>query len=308
MVYTLTLNPSIDYILRMNAYTEGRVNRTSSEEMLYGGKGINTSVVLTNLDIDNIALGFVGGNICKEFESLLHNDNVKTDFVVLKNGSTRINVKIKAEKETEINALGPVISAEELNELISKISVLDAEDFITLAGSIPPSVPKDIYVRIAEQLSAKGVNVIVDAEKNLLTDVLPYRPFLIKPNHHELGEIFGRKLNTKSEMLSAAHKLQEMGARNVLVSMAGDGGVFLAENGESLYSPAVSGKVINSTGAGDSTVAGFLAEYIRSNDYKQAFIYGLCAGSASAFSSKLATKREVDLLYKKFPFDKIEIL
>ena len=284
------------------------MNRTVSDELLYGGKGINTSVVLTNLGVDNIALGFIGGYIGKEFEALLHNDGVKTDFVSLKNGNTRINVKIKAEKETEINAQGPEISESELEELFSKSENLKYDEYITLAGSIPPSVPKDIYVRLSEKLTRKGVNIVIDAEKNLLTDVLPYKPFLIKPNHHELGAIFGKELKTKEDITSAAKKLQALGARNVLVSMAGDGGIFVGEDKKAYYSPAPEGKVINSTGAGDSTVAGFLAEYIRSKDYKNAFIYGLCAGSASAFSAKLATKEEIDSLYNGFSFDIVENL
>ncbi len=308
MIYTVTLNPSIDYVMRLNEYKEGYVNRTSSEDLLYGGKGINTSVVLSNLGIDNTALGFVGGNIGKEFERLLNNDGIKTEFVYLKNGNTRINVKIKAQQETEINSLGPEISEKELEEFMLKLNKLTSGDFITLAGSVPQSVPTDIYVKIAEQLSRKGVNIVVDAEKKLLTDVLPYRPFFIKPNHHELSEIFGCKLESKEDILGVVRKLQDMGARNIMVSMAGDGGIFLAENNEAYYSPAPVGKVVNSTGAGDSAVAGFLAEYIRSKNYKNAFVFALCAGSASAFSPKLATKDEVNKLYKDFPLDKIEKL
>lgn len=308
MVYTVTLNPAIDYVVRMDEYKEGHVNRTSSEKLMYGGKGINTSVVLTNLGVDNTAFGFVGGYIGKELESLLHNDGIKTDFVHLQNGNTRINVKIKAHNETEINALGPNISEEELEEFMTKLHKLQNGDFITLAGSVPPSVPKDIYVRIAKALADKGINMVVDAEKNLLTDVLPYRPFLIKPNHHEIGAIFDCELKTKTEILSAARNLQKLGARNIFVSMAGDGGLFVSENGEAYYSPAPVGKVVNSTGAGDSSVAGFLAEYIRSNDFKKAFVHGLCAGSASAFSAKLATKEEIGILYDTFSYNKIEAL
>ena len=258
--------------------------------------------------IENIALGFTGGYIGEEFEALLRNDGVKTDFVKLKNGNTRINIKIKAQTETEINAKGPDVSAEELENLLLKLGNIQAGDYITLAGSVPPSIPADIYVRIAEKLSSKGVNIIVDAEKNLLTEVLPYKPFLIKPNHHELAEIFGKELMPREEIISAAKELQKMGARNVLVSMAGDGGIFVGEDNVVYFSPAPKGKVINSTGAGDSTVAGFLAEYIRSGDYKKAFIYGLCAGSASAFSEKLATKNEINNLFNAFSYDKIETM
>lgn len=308
MIYTLTLNPSIDYILNIDNFTEGIVNRTVSENMLYGGKGINTSVVLTNIGVDNTALGFVGGYIGKEFEKLLNADGVRTDFVYLKNSNTRINVKIKGKSETDINACGPEIAENEIAALFSKLDNITEGDFITLAGSIPKSVSKDIYVKIAEKLNHKKANLIIDAEKNLLTDVLPYNPFLIKPNHHELGDIFGKKLSNKEEIICAAKELQKMGARNIFISMAGDGGILLAENTTVYISPAPCGKVINSTGAGDSLVAGFLAEFIKTNDYKKAFIYGLCAGSASAFSERLATKDEIDKLYNNFHFEKIETL
>ena len=308
MIYTITLNPSIDYIVRLDNLKEGFVNRTSSEEILYGGKGINTSVVLNNLSIDNIALGFLGGNIGDEFFKILSEDGVKTDFVKLKHGNTRINIKIKSDKETEINAIGPKISEEEFLEFIKKLECLQSGDYVTFAGSIPSSLPKNIYVELAGRLSEKNVNIIVDAEKNLLTDVLPYKPFLIKPNHHELGAIFNKELTSKEEIAESARKLQKMGARNVFVSMAGDGGVFVSEDGASYFSPAPSGNVINSTGAGDSLVAGFLAEYLNSKDYKKAFIYGLCAGSASAFSAKLASKAEIDELYNKFDFSLIKTI
>lgn len=308
MIYTLTLNPAIDYIVNVDDFKEGFVNRTESEELLYGGKGINTSVVLTNIGIENIALGFVGGYIGKEFEKLLNEDGVKTDFVYLENSNTRINVKIKGLNETDINASGPLIKKNALDALFKKIEFLTDGDFIALAGSVPNSVPKDIYAVIAEKLRMKKVNVVVDAERNLLTDVLSYSPFLIKPNHHELGGIFNKELKTKNEIVAAARELQKMGAKNIFVSMAGDGGILVSEEGNTYFSPAPKGKLINSTGAGDSLVAGFLAEYIKTKDYKKAFAYGLCAGSASAFSERLATKNEIDNLYNSFSFDKIENL
>ena len=308
MIYTLTLNPSIDYIVRVNNYKEGLVNRTQSEDLFYGGKGINTSVILTNLGVDNIALGFVGGYIGKEFERLLYKDGVKTDFVYLADSNTRINIKIKGERETDINAVGPAVSPKELDRLLNKIQKLKEGDYITLAGSVPASLPKDIYVQIAKTLYGKNINIVVDAERNLLTDVLTYSPFLIKPNHYELGDIFKKELNTKTEIISAGFELQKMGARNIFISMAGDGGILITENKEVYSSPAPSGKVLNSTGAGDSLVAGFLAEYSKSQDYKKAFAMGLCAGSASAFSERLATKFEIEKLYNKFSFDNIESL
>ena len=308
MIYTLTLNPALDYVIHISKFKEGLVNRTEYEELLYGGKGINTSAVLSNMGIENVALGFVGGNIGKEFEQLLNKDGISTDFIYLKNGNTRINIKIKGASETDINASGPNVCKDEIDTLFDKITALKENDFITLAGSIPSSVPDDIYIRIAQMLSSKNVNVVVDAEKNLLTDVLKYKPFLIKPNHHELGGIFGKDFKSKNEIISAARELQHQGARNVFVSRAGDGGIFLAENGDAYFSPAPSGKVINSTGAGDSLIAGFLAEYITTNDYKKAFIYGLCAGSASAFSERLAAKNEIDNLYNSFDIDKIQLI
>ena len=308
MIYTLTLNPSIDYIVRVNNYKEGLVNRTQSEDLFYGGKGINTSVILTNLGVDNIALGFVGGYIGKEFERLLYKDGVKTDFVYLADSNTRINIKIKGERETDINAAGPAVSPKELDRLLNKIQKLKEGDYITLAGSVPASLPKDIYVQIAKTLYGKNINIVVDAERNLLTDVLTYSPFLIKPNQYELGDIFKKELNTKTEIISAGFELQKMGARNIFISMAGYGGILITENKEVYSSPAPSGKVLNSTGAGDSLVAGFLAEYSKSQDYKKAFAMGLCAGSASAFSERLATKFEIEKLYNKFSFDNIESL
>ncbi len=308
MIYTLTLNPALDYIVKVDNFREGFVNRATSEALLYGGKGINTSVVLTNMGVKNIALGFVGGYFGKEFEKLLNDDGVQTDFVYLKNSNTRINIKIKGDKETDINSSGPDISKAELAELLNKLDTLKEGDFITLAGSVPRSISEDIYAKLTKNLSENGVNVVVDAEKKLLTDVLPYRPFLIKPNHHELGDIFGKVLSTKEEIVSASKKLQQYGARNVFVSMAGDGGILLTENGNAYFSPAPRGKVINSTGAGDSVVAGFLAEYINSNNYKKAFIMGLCAGSSSAFSERLATKKEIENLYNNFKIDQLELL
>ena len=308
MIYTVTLNPSIDYIVRIEDYKEGYVNRTSSEELLYGGKGINTSVVLTHLGVDNTALGFVGGNTGNEFIKLLTEDGVKTDFVMLKHGNTRINVKIKTNKETEINANGPDISDEELQKLIGKLNNVQEGGYVTLAGSVPSSLPKNIYVEFARKLSAKNVNIVLDAEKQLLTDVLMYNPFLIKPNHYELGDIFNKKLTSKEEIVEYSRKLQDMGARNIFVSMAGDGGIFLSEKGDAYFSPAPRGKVINSTGAGDSLIAGFLSEYIRSKNYINSFVYGLCAGSASAFSKKLATKEDIEKLFSRFEFGKIETI
>jgi len=308
MIYTLTFNPALDYIVKVSDYKEGMVNRTSSETLLPGGKGINVSMILSHLSTENIALGFVGGFTGTELETLLENEKVQTDFVRLTNGNTRINVKLKADCETEINAAGPKISKAELNMLYKKLNELKDDDFLVLAGSIPSSLPDSIYCQIAQNLSGKKINFVVDAEKNLLKDFLKFKPFLIKPNHHELGDFFNKKLESKEEIACAARKLQEMGARNVFVSMADKGGILACENNEVFFSVAPSGNVINSTGAGDSLLGGFLSEYISSKDYKKAFIMGLCAGSASAFSQNLATKDEIEKIHSFFSKNQIKNL
>lgn len=308
MIYTLTFNPALDYIIEVSDYKEGMVNRTASEKLLPGGKGINVSIILSHLSTENTALGFVGGFTGNELETLLKKENVQTDFVQLKNGNTRINVKLKADYETEINATGPQISETELNMLYQKLNDLKDGDFLVLAGSIPSSLPDSVYCQIAQNLSEKKINLVIDAEKNLLKDVLKFNPFLIKPNHHELGDFFNERLESTEEIARAAKKLQNMGARNVFVSMAEKGGILACENNEIFFSVAPSGKVINSTGAGDSLLGGFLSEYISSKDYKKAFIKGLCAGSASAFSQNLATKDEIEKLYSFFSKNQIQKL
>lgn len=306
MIYTLTFNPALDYIIKVPDYKEGQVNRTISEALLPGGKGINVSIILSHLSIKNTALGFVAGFTGNELESLLEKESVKTDFVHLENGNTRINVKLKAASETEINAPGPVIKKEDLNRLYRKLNNLKDGDFLVLSGSIPSSLPSSTYSEIAQMLSNKKINLVVDAEKELLGNVLKFSPFLIKPNHHELSEFFNKKFESKEDILLAAKALQKQGARNVLVSMAGDGGILVCESGETYFSPAPSGKVLNSTGAGDSLLAGFLSQYISSKDYKKAFIMGLCTGSASAFSYNLATKDEIEEIYSSFSENQIQ--
>lgn len=299
MIYTVTFNPALDYVVRMDELALGQVNRTVSEDVQLGGKGINVSWVLRELGHENVALGFVAGFTGKAIEDGLAAKGVATDFIHLPAGLTRINVKLKAGEETEINGKGPDISAEALAELYYKLDALGEGDVLVLAGSIPASMPSDVYESILARLEGKKVLCAVDATRDLLVNVLKYRPFVIKPNNHELGEIFGRTLTTDEEIRECAAKLQEQGARNVLVSMAGDGAMLLDENGVCHRLAAHKGKVKNSVGAGDSMVAGFLAGYLDSGDYEQALRVGSAAGSATAFSDVLATRPEIEALLSK---------
>lgn len=299
MIYTVTFNPALDYVVRMDQLALGEVNRTVSEDVQLGGKGINVSWVLRELGHENVALGFVAGFTGKAIEDGLAAKGVATDFIHLPAGLTRINVKLKAGEETEINGKGPDISAEALEELYHKLDALGEGDVLVLAGSIPASMPSDVYESILARLEGKKVLCAVDATRDLLVNVLKYRPFVIKPNNHELGEIFGRTLTTDGEIRECAAKLQEQGARNVLVSMAGDGAMLLDENGGCHRLAAYKGKVKNSVGAGDSMVAGFLAGYLDTGDYAQALRVGSAAGSATAFSDVLATRAEIEALLNK---------
>ena len=296
MIYTVTFNPALDYVVRMDALALGQVNRTASEDVQLGGKGINVSWVLRELGQENVALGFVAGFTGKAIEDGLAAKGVATDFIHLPAGLTRINVKLKAGEETEINGKGPDISAEALEELFRKLDALGEGDVLVLAGSIPASMPSDVYESILARLEGKKVLCAVDATRDLLVNVLKYKPFLIKPNNHELGEIFGRVLTTDEEIRECAEKLQQQGARNVLVSMAGDGAMLLDENGGCHRLAAYKGKVKNSVGAGDSMVAGFLAGYLDTGDYAHALRVGSAAGSATAFSDVLATRFEIEAL------------
>lgn len=293
MIYTVTFNPSLDYIINVENLKLGETNRSSEEMILSGGKGINVSTVLKNLGYDNIALGFVAGFIGKEIEKGAKELGINTDFITLKKGLSRINLKIKSDMETEINCTGPSIDKEEIELLYEKLNNLKEDDILVLAGSVPTSLPQDIYEKIMEMLHSKGIKIAVDATKDLLLNVLKYNPFVIKPNNHELGEMFGVEIKTEDEIIEYAKKLQDMGARNVLISRASDGAIMITETGEIYKSPAPKGKVINSVGAGDSMVAGFIAGYIKNKNYEDAFKTGVAAGSASAFSKYLATKEEV---------------
>ena len=293
MIYTVTCNPSLDYIIRVEHFSPGSVSRAQSEEVLYGGKGVNVSWVLKNLGIESVALGFVAGFTGSEIERGVKAYGCRTDFVHLENGFSRINVKLKSDQESEINGAGPEIPEQALQALFEKLDRLRDGDIVVLAGSIPGSLPADTYQTIQRRLAGRRIDTVVDATGELLLGALAHRPFLIKPNNHELGELFGKTLRTPEEIAAHAKKLQEKGARTVLVSMAGDGALLAAEDGQTLYSLPPKGRVVNSTGAGDSMVAGFLAGYLETRDFRQAFRMGLAAGSASAFSERLATKEEV---------------
>lgn len=293
MIYTVTFNPSLDYIVSVDNFTLGKVNRTTDELMFPGGKGINVSMVLKNLGYDSVALGFMAGFTGNEIIRMLDERGVISDFIHVEKGLSRVNVKLRSNEESEINGQGPAIDADAISRLYGKLDKLQDGDVLVLAGSIPDVMSRNTYMDIMKRLNGRGVKVVVDATKDLLVNVLEYKPFLVKPNNHELGEIYGVTLNTRDEVVPYAKRMQEAGARNVLISMAGEGAVLLDEQGEVHMSEAPKGKVVNSVGAGDSMVAGFIAGYLESGNYDEAFYMGLCTGSASAFSENLATKAEV---------------
>lgn len=299
MIYTVTLNPALDYITHVEHFEKNRINKTSSELLLPGGKGINVSIVLHNLGMSSTALGFIAGFTGQEIRRKLQGLGVTDDFIELPDGHSRINMKICSHEETELNGMGPIIDEASLLKLYTQLDRLVTGDVLVLAGSIPASLPDNIYQDIMKRVEAKGVMTIVDARKDLLENVLELRPFLIKPNNFELAELFGlEELWDKQAVLRYAKELQERGARNVLVSMAGAGAVLAAEDGSTYESPAPDGTVINSVGAGDSMVAGFLYGLLTTESFEQAFYTGLACGSASAFSEQLATKDAVDAILK----------
>lgn len=299
MIYTVTFNPSLDYIVSVENFQLGITNRTSSELMLPGGKGINVSTVLMNLGIENKALGFVAGFVGDEIIRRLEEMGVQNGFIRIEEGVSRINLKLKSIDGTEINGQGPVISPEHVEELMKQLDRLGEGDVLFLSGSIPSSMPDDAYQKIMERLDGRGVQIVVDATKDLLLNVLEYHPFLIKPNNHELGELFGVELKTREEVVPYAKKLQEKGAVNVLVSMAGEGAVLIDANEDVYMAPAPKGTLVNGVGAGDSMVAGFMAGWLEKQDYEHAFCMGVSAGSASAFSEHLATKAEIEAVYQQ---------
>lgn len=296
MINTITLNPSLDYVVKVDSFKVDSLNRSTEEQVYAGGKGINVSIVLKNLGVENTALGYIAGFTGDEILKQINNHGVNCDFIKLENGISRINVKLKSDGETEINGSGPEITENDLKALYEKLSNLSKGDYLILSGSIPSSVPDDIYERIMKSLLEKEVEFVVDATKDLLLKVLKYRPFLIKPNHHELAEMFNVELKNDDDIITYGKKLQEMGAKNVLISMAGDGAILLPENGEAIKREVPKGILKNSVGAGDSMVAGFLCGYIKYNNIDEAFKMGIATGSASAFSEELATKEEVEKL------------
>ena len=306
MIYTVTFNPSIDYIVSVQDFKLGLTNRTDSELLLPGGKGINVSTVLQNLGIANTALGFIAGFTGEEIRRGVESLGVRAAFITLEEGISRINLKLKSIDGTEINGQGPNIPKAAVEKLMTQLDGLTAEDTLVLAGSIPATLPDDIYEKIMAHLQDRGVRIVVDATRDLLLKVLVHHPFLIKPNNHELGEIFGVTLSTRREVIPYARKLQERGARNVLVSMAGEGAVLLAEDGNVFEAEAPKGVLKNGVGAGDSMVAGFLARYGESGDYAHAFRMGVASGSASAFSEQLATKAEIEDLYTRCSINRIQ--
>ena len=299
MIYTVTFNPSLDYIVTVKNFQTGMVNRTVDEIIYPGGKGINVSMVLKNLGFDNTALGFMAGFTGDEICRLLEKKGVQADFIHVEKGVSRINVKLRSNEESEINGIGPAIMQEDIKKLYEKLDQLQDGDVLVLAGSIPSVMPESMYMDIMKHLEKKKLNIAVDATKDLLVNVLPYHPFLIKPNNHELGEIFGVTITDKDDVVKYAKKLKERGARNVLISMAGDGAVLVTEDGQEFRAEAPKGDLKNSVGAGDSMVAGFLAGYLSTGSYADAFKMGVCTGSASAFSEELATKAEVQALLDK---------
>lgn len=297
MIYTVTLNTSIDYIVSVEDFSIGMVNRTVGEMVNPGGKGLNVSMVLNNLGYENIALGFAAGYTGQEIIRLLTVRNIRNELLYTSEGSSRINVKIKSDDETEINGMGPVISDDIFDKLIARIKTLTAGDILVLAGGKTSTMPDTVYADIMKSIAGRGIDVIVDATGKLLTNTLEYKPFLIKPNIHELCAVFETSIESVDDIVKYAKLLNEKGARNVLVSLGKDGAVLVCENGEIYREKAPVGTVVNSVGAGDSMVAGFIAEYVRSHDYSKALNYGICAGSVSAFNSGMATKEAVDKLF-----------
>ena len=306
MIYTVTLNPSIDYVIKVDKLTTGNINRVNEEHVYPGGKGINVTRILKSLDNDNIALGFVSGFTGDYIINSLQELNLKSDFIKVKQGFTRINVKVKSEEETEINGQGPKISEEELNQFYKVIDKLVDGDILILSGSIPSCLDERLYESIMKKVEDRDIKVIVDATKNLLLNVLKYNPFLIKPNNHELAEMFNVELNSTEDVVFYARKLKEMGAQNVLISMGKDGALLVTENDEVFASSVAKGEVVNSVGAGDSMVAGFIAGYLKSNSYEEALRLGAASGGATAFSSDLATREFIDKLVDEIKIEKIK--
>ena len=300
MIYTVTLNPSIDYVVRLESLVTGITNRTTSEEYYFGGKGINVSCVLAELDLESTAFGFVAGFTGEAIEKGIRNDKIITDFIKLEKGISRINIKIKAVEETEINCQGPHIEENELLRLLNKVDRINDGDTIVIAGNVPNTMPDDVYERILERIKNKKVRIVVDATKKLLLNSLKYKPFLIKPNRQELSEIFETEVRTEADIEKYAKELQKLGAQNVLISLGGDGAMLIDEFGEKHKQGVLKEKVINTVGSGDSMVAGFIAGYEKEHSYPYALKLGSACGNATAFLSGLATKEKINELLKKF--------
>lgn len=300
MIYTVTLNPSIDYVVRLESLVTGITNRTTSEEYYFGGKGINVSCVLAELDLESTAFGFVAGFTGEAIEKGIRNDKIITDFIKLEKGISRINIKIKAGEETEINCQGPHIEGNELLRLLNKVDRINDGDTIVIAGNVPNTMPDDVYERILERIKGKKVRIVVDATKKLLLNSLKYKPFLIKPNRQELSEIFETEVSTEADIEKYAKELQKLGAQNVLISLGGDGAMLIDEFGEKHKQGVLKEKVINTVGSGDSMVAGFIAGYEKEHSYPYALKLGSACGNATAFLSGLATKEKINELLKKF--------
>ncbi|MDE6658099.1 MAG: 1-phosphofructokinase, partial [Oscillospiraceae bacterium] len=301
-IYTLTLNPALDYFVQVENYQSGQVNRASQEKLLAGGKGLNVSTVLHHLGTETIALGFLAGYTGAIVSALLKQSGVPQDFILLPQGNTRINIKLhaQAKNETEINGIGAPVDENSMQELYKKLDMIQENDYFVLAGSIPDTMSDNIYCDIMQRYQEKNIKFVVDSSGEVLKKALAYRPFLIKPNHHELGELFGVKLHKPTEVIKYAKKLQEWGASNILVSMAEKGAVLICENGEVYQQRAFKGEVINSAGAGDSMLAGFLTAYSKTGSLEQSLNLGIASGSASTFSETLATKEQIFYYYKKF--------
>lgn len=313
MIYTITFNPALDYTVQVEEFEIGKINRTKSESILAGGKGLNVSIILKRLGIENTALSFIAGFTGKELERKIQQYNIKTDFIEINNGYTRINVKISSlkknsliqERETALNGNGPEITQEDIDELLEKIKKINSEDIVILSGNVPKCINEDIYEIICKELNEKNVKFVVDASQKLLMNCLKYKPFFIKPNKDELEETFNTKIKTKKEIIIYAKKLQEKGAQNVLISLGGDGAILITKDNEVYYSNTPKGQVKNTVGAGDSMVAGFITGYLKKKNYIEALKLGIASGSATAFSAGLALKEEIDELLKQITIEKI---
>lgn len=297
MIYTITFNPAVDYVVTADTFRTGKTNRTKTENIVFGGKGVNVSLLLHALNTNSVALGFIAGFTGRALREGVENEGVTTDFIEVENGFTRINLKLHAEEETELNGSGPEISEENLKVFFEKLKALTSEDILVLSGSVPKSLPKDIYAQIAKLAQEKGVRFIADAAGDLLLSTLEFEPFLVKPNREELSEMSSAPAESDEQVIALAEKLKKRGAQNVLVSMAGDGAILLTADDRIYFAPAAKGTLVNSTGAGDSMVGGFLAEFTRSGDFEKALSMGTAAGGATAFSVGIAGFQKIMAVY-----------